>query len=59
MHQLKYWCREVTHVLTIIAYFASWIVMILALYRQDTPIMSLLGIGLYVVSMLSIVRGGK
>jgi len=58
MNQLKYWRREVTHVLAIIAYFTAWIVMILALYRQDTPIMSLLGIGLYVVSMLSIVRGG-
>jgi len=59
MNQFKYWCREVTHVLTTIVYFTAWIVVILALYRQDTPIMSLLGIGLYVVSMLSITRGEK
>lgn len=50
--------REAVIVLRIITYFAAWMIVILILYKQSTPAAALVGIGLYIISTLAIVRGG-
>jgi len=59
MNQLKYWLREAVIVIKIITYLTAWIAIILILYRRSTPVAALVGIGLYIISTLAIVRGGK
>jgi len=56
---MKKTIREAVIVLGIITYLAAWLLVILILYRLSTPVAALLGIGLYVVSTLAIVRGGS
>jgi len=58
MNQLKYWLHEAVIVLKIITYLAAWLLVILILYRMSTPVAALVGIGLFIISTLAIVRGG-
>ena len=58
MNQLKYWLHEAVIVLKIITYLAAWLLVILILYRRSTPVAALVGIGLFIISTLAIVRGG-
>jgi len=50
--------REAVIVLKIITYLTAWLLVILILYKQSTPAAALVGIGLYIISTLAIVRGG-
>jgi len=50
---------EVVLVFKIVAYFASWVIVISILCKQSTPVAAILGLGLYVISTLAIVRGEK
>jgi len=58
MNQLKYWLREAVIVLKITTYLTAWLLVILILYRRSTPAAALVGIGLFIISTLAIVRGG-
>jgi len=58
MNLLKYWLHEAVIVLKIITYLTAWLLVILILYKQSTPAVALVGIGLYIISTLAIVRGG-
>jgi len=51
--------REVILVSKIFTYFAAWMIVISTLCEQSTLVVVVLGMGLYVVSTLAIVRGGK
>ena len=58
--RLKKEIREVILVLKIITYLTAWLLVILILYRQSIPVAALVGIGLYIISTLAIVkRGGE
>ena len=50
--------REAVLVFKIITYLAAWLLVILILYKQSTPAAALVGIGLYIISTLAIVKGG-
>jgi len=54
VQEVKKAIREAVIVLRIITYFAAWMIVILILYKQSTPVAALVGIGLYVVSTLAI-----
>jgi len=58
VQEVKKAIREAVIVLRIITYFAAWMIVILILYKQSTPAAALVGIGLYIISTLAIVRGG-
>lgn len=51
--------REVILVSKIFTYFAAWMIVISTLCEQDTPVAAILGLGLYVISTLAIVKGEK
>ena len=51
--------REATTILKIVLYLTAWLLVILILYRRSTPVVALVGIGLYAISTLAIVRGGE
>jgi len=51
--------REVVLVSKIFTYFAAWMIVIATLCEQSTLPVVILGMGLYVVSTLAIVKGGK
>lgn len=51
--------REVILVSKIFTYFAAWMIVISTLCEQSTPVAAILGMGLYAVSTLAIVRGGR
>jgi len=51
--------RETVIVLKTITYLTAWLLVILLLYRRSTPAAALVGIGLYIISTLAIVRGGR
>jgi len=57
VQEVKKAIREAVIVLRIITYFAAWMIVILILYKQSTPVAALVGIGLYVISTLAVVRG--
>ena len=58
VQEVKKAVREAVLVLKIIIYLTAWLLVILILYKQSTPAAALVGIGLYIISTLAIVRGG-
>lgn len=56
--EVKKVIREAVIALKIITYLTAWLLVILILYKQSTPAAALVGIGLYIISTLAIVRGG-
>ena len=57
VQEVKKAVREAVLVLKIIIYLTAWLLVILILYKQSTPVAALVGIGLYVISTLAVVRG--
>jgi len=58
VREVKKAIREAVLVFKIITYLAAWLLVILILYKQSTPAAALVGIGLYIISTLAIVKGG-
>jgi len=59
VQEVKKAVRETVIVLKTITYLTAWLLVILLLYRRSTPAAALVGIGLYIISTLAIVRGGR